>query len=93
MAKSFLDADKMKTPAKANIKSPTITAKQSQDDIQKNAREWKELNGKRVKVKYKAFRLPVDFIKELNIYAATTETTLENIVYDALTEYLKKNKV
>lgn len=73
-------------------KKPTITRKQTQETEQKNIREWKEINGKRVKVKYKAFRLPVDFIKELNIYSATKETPLENIVYDALKEYLKKNK-
>jgi len=78
---------------KAPAKKPTITRKQTQDEEKKNIREWKELNGKRVQVKYKAFRLPIDFIKELNIYSATTETPLENIVYDALTEYLKKNKV
>jgi len=28
----------------------------------------------------------------LNIYSVTKETPLENIVYDALTEYMKKYK-
>ena len=88
MAKSVLGTRQEKAPAK----KPTITAKQAQDEIQKQAREWKEINGKRVQVKYKAFRLPIDFIKQLNIYSATTETPLENIVYDALAEYMKKYK-
>ena len=88
MAKSVLGTRQEKAPAK----KPTITRKQTQDEIQKQAREWKEINGKRVQVKYKAFRLPIDFIKQLNIYSATTETPLENIVYDALAEYMKKYK-
>ncbi len=88
MGKSVLGTRQEKAPAK----KPTITAKQSQDEIQKKARDWKEINGKRVQVKYKAFRLPIDFIKQLNIYSATTETPLENIVYDALAEYLKNHK-
>jgi hypothetical protein len=88
MAKSVMGK---RTPTAA-AKKPTITAKQTQEDIKKDAREWKEINGKRVKVKYKAFRLPLDFIKQLNIYAAEKETPLENIVYSALTEYMKNNK-
>ena len=88
MAKSVLGTRQEKAPAK----KPTVTRKQTQDEIQKQAREWKEINGKRVQVKYKAFRLPIDFIKQLNIYSATTETPLENIVYDALAEYMKKYK-
>ena len=75
MAKSVMGK---RTPAAA-AKKPTITTKQTKDEIQKNSRDWKELNGKRVQVKYKAFRLPIDFIKQLNIYAAETETPLENI--------------
>jgi hypothetical protein len=76
MAKSVMGSRQAKTPPK----KPTITTKVSQDEIQKNARYWKEIGGKRVKVKDKAFRLPVDFMKDLNIYSATMETPLENIV-------------
>jgi len=90
MAKSIMGNRPKQTESKP--KKPTLTRKPNQEADEKKRREWKEVNGKRVQVKYKAFRLPLDFIKELNIYSATTETPLENIVYDALTEYMKKNK-
>ena len=58
--------------------------------IRYTGRNKKEIKGKRVQVKYKAFRLPLDFINELNIYSAKTGTSLEEIAYQALTEYLEK---
>jgi len=63
-------------------------SKRAQEEKPHKARDWKVIDGKRVKVKYKAFRLPVTFIKKLNVYAAQTEHTLEKIVYDALKEYV-----
>lgn len=90
MAKSIMGNRPKQTESKP--KKPALTRKPNQEAQEKQRRDWKEINGKRVQVKYKTFRLPLDFIKELNIYAATTETPLENIVYDALKEYMKKNK-
>ena len=90
MAKSIMGSRPKQTTSKA--KKPALTRKPNQEADEKKRREWKEINGKRVQVKYKAFRLPLDFIKELNIYSASTETPLENIVYDALSEYMEKHK-
>ena len=89
MAKSIMGNRPKQTDSEP--KKPALTRKPNQKADEKQRRDWKEIKGKRVQVKYKAFRLPLDFIKELNIYSVTNETPLENIVYDALTEYMEKH--
>ena len=90
MAKSIM-GNRLKQ-AESKPKKPALTRKADKKAEEKQRREWKEIEGKRVQVKYKAFRLPLDFIKELNIYSVTKEKPLENIVYEALKEYISKNK-
>ena len=58
--------------------------------IRYTGRNRKEINGKRVQVKYKAFRLPLDLIKEMGIYSASKNISLEDIAYNAINGYLKE---
>ena len=59
---------------------------------QPSNRDYKLIDGERVRVKYKAFRLPLDLIKKMKIHAAEREKSLESIVYEAIVEYLNKSK-
>jgi hypothetical protein len=61
-------------------------------DGDRGVRTTKIIKGKRVQVKYKAFRLPLDFIKELNAFAVKEGEPLENIAYKALFNYVIDGK-
>ena len=56
--------------------------------INYTGRNKKIINGKRVQVKYKAFRLPLDLIQDMGVYSAKTGTPLEDIATNAISEYL-----
>jgi hypothetical protein len=62
----------------------------STNKSQPSNRDYKLIDGERVRVKYKAFRLPLDLIKRMKIFAAEREKSLESIVHEALVEYLNK---
>jgi len=57
---------------------------------QPSNRDFKLIDGERVRVKYKAFRLPLELIKKMKIHAAEEEKSLESIVHEALVDYLDK---
>ena len=54
-------------------------------------RQFKTIDGEIIPVKYKAFRLPVDLTRRLDIYSATEGVSLEDMARDAFTAYLKRH--
>ena len=56
MAKSIMGNRPKQIESKP--KKPALTRKPNQKADEKQRRDWKEIKGKRVQVKYKAFRCP-----------------------------------
>jgi hypothetical protein len=86
MAKFKADLDNKTAPVK-----PKATRANTEAETTEDKRGWKEIDGKRMRVKYKSFRISIDLLKELHLYSVKTDTPTENVLFKAITEYLKNH--